>query len=386
MTASGREHEMGAPRRFGYGLPGAGVAVETDDPTLRKWLDEFLRPAYDPLPPGVDGPTVVVSSDRSPSVFPPPEGSTVVGVQPCFALDREVAGHRAWRSGDVIVVSDERYGTQYCVGPQAVHIVREDSSVRSRASVMRVVRELTTAQALADGTRMQLHGAALGRDGPIVVLAGPKHAGKTTLTTRLASVGDLAIAGNDRMLIAPGAGSRPWSVRPIPTVVSVRPGTRAQLEGRFDDFPDVPSPAHLTLAELDAISERTPARAPDGRLKLSPAQFARAAGVSSCGEGTLAAVLLISVDPALDRYALESCAPDRARTGLDAVRYGSRRDGTPRTLFEEWLGTTRPADADDLLLDELVRRVPVSTLRVGSRVMHDDDVAADLVAEVLVGA
>ena len=66
---------------------------------------------------------------------------------------------------------------------------------------MRVVRELVTAGALADGSRVELHASALAHDGRIIVLAGPKEAGKTTLMARLASVGKFAIAGNDRLLV-----------------------------------------------------------------------------------------------------------------------------------------------------------------------------------------
>ena len=215
------------------------------------------------------------------------------------------------------------------------------------------------------------------------MLAGPKEAGKTTLTVRLASVGGLAIVGNDRILVTRDSA---WQVRPVPTVVSVRPGTRAQLAGRFDDIPAVPSPAHFTTRELDALSPRHPVHEPGTRLKLSAAQFARAADAPLCGGGELAHVVLISVDEALDGFTTESCSRERSRTGLDAARYGSRRDGTPRTIFEQRLGVTRPADADALLLDQLAESVPVSTLRVGPRVLHDDRVAAELLERVMAHA
>ncbi len=254
---------------------------------------------------------------------------------------------------------------------------------------MRVIRELATARALADGSRLQLHASALEHDGRIIVLAGPKEAGKTTLVARLASVGKLAIAGNDRLLVTPSVDtSSGWRVRPVPTVVSVRPGTQALLPGLFDDIPAVPSPAHLTMRELEAVA----GRARSARSRSSPEAVTgpvRAArSVSPCaGEGELARVLLISVDPALDGFVDRAVSlPPLARPRLDAVRYGSRTDGTPRTLFEEWLGVARPPGADRVLLDRLAESVAVSALRVGPRVLHDDGVAAELLGRVLADA
>jgi hypothetical protein len=114
--------------------------------------------------------------------------------------------------------------------------------------------------------------------------------------------------------------------------------------------------------------------------------LARAAGVSVGRGGDLHSVLLLAVDPALDGYSLEPSGPDRARAELDAIRYGSRRDGNPRTVFEEWLGVRRPAGADDALLDELASSTSVRHLRVGPRVLHDDALATELLDAVVAGA
>jgi hypothetical protein len=96
-------------------------------------------------------------------------------------------------------------------------------------------------------------------------------------------------------------------------------------------------------------------------------------------------VLLVSVDSTLDGYDFRSCTRTQARAELDTVRYGSRRDGTPRTIFEEWLGVTRPPHADRERLDELADTVPVGTLRVGPRVLDDDALAAALLEEIVAG-
>jgi hypothetical protein len=288
-----------------------------------------------------------------------------------------------WDDG-ATVVTDQKYGTRYRIEPDVVTVMRNEHAPRSRAGVMRVVREVATALALADGSQLQLHAAALEHRGRIVVLAGPKEAGKTTLVARLASVGKLGIAGNDRLLVTPSddpAGG--WRVRPIPTIVNVRATTQALLPALFGDVPAVPAPAHLTTRELDAVPVEHGAHDPVARLKLSPTQFARAVGASLCGEGELTRVLLISVDTVLDGFAIEPLNTAAARAQLEGARYGFRRDGTPRTIFEDWLGVARPSDADQVLLDGLAESAVVSTVRVGPRVLHDDGVATDLLNAAL---
>lgn len=317
----------------------------------------------------------------SPTATPPPTDD--LGPQPCFALDQHVLEHPASRSEGALVVRDTQYGARYFLGPDSVTVSRDDPAPRSRAAVMRVVRELATARALADGSRLQLHAAALEHEGKLIVLAGPKRSGKTTLALRLAACGRLAIVGNDRLLLTPSpAHPGAWAVRGIPTVVSVRPGTRAQL-GMFDDIPAAPSPAHLTVAELDAQARQHAPYEPGARVKVSLAQFARAAGVPLAGDGTLSHVLILAVDHDLDGFGIEPCRGVVARASLETVRYGSRPDGTPRTVFEEWLGVTRPSHSDRLRLDDLVGSVPVSTLTVGPAVLRDDRLVGELLARVV---
>jgi hypothetical protein len=172
MAASGREDQSGARCRAAYALPGAEVAVDTDDESLRSWLDEFLMPGFDPIAAATAAPTVVVTS--ADDMVAPRDSLEPLGTRPCFALDQGVIEQPASRSGDAVVVSDDKYGARYRIDPDSIAVVRDDRSPRSRAAVMRVARELATAQALADGSRLQLHGAALEHEGRIIVLAGPK--------------------------------------------------------------------------------------------------------------------------------------------------------------------------------------------------------------------
>jgi hypothetical protein len=213
MPANEHEDHSSAARPSGYSLAGSGVVVESDDASLVRWLDEFLTPGFEPFCAD-DAPTVVVSSGpRSRALR---DSAESLGARPCFALDREVDEQLVYRCDGAVVVTDARYGTSYRIEPDVIRVLRDDDTLRSRGSVMRVVRELATAQALADGSRLQLHASALEHGGRVFVFAGPKQAGKTTLVTRLASLGSVAIAGNDRLLLSPPRDDpRSWSVRQV---------------------------------------------------------------------------------------------------------------------------------------------------------------------------
>ena len=136
------------------------------------------------------------------------------------------------------------------------------------------------------------------------------------------------------------------------------------------------------MQELDARAADHGMQDAAVRVRLSPAQFANALGVPLTGEGRLVHVVLITVDVALDGYVLEPFTPGAARPHLDVARYGPL-GRTTRTVFEERVGVTRPADADCVLLDRLAESVGVSALRVGPRVLHDDVLAAELLGELL---
>ena len=357
-----------------YAFGPARVAVRSDAPDLMRWLDDFFFPGCSRSMSRPGDPRVTVVAADDPGVRAAVDGIvTDAGPQPCFALDRGVVFHPAGRtSAGLLVVDDEQYGTRSLLTPDGVTVVRTDSAPRSRAGVMRVVRELVTARAVADG-QVQLHAGALERDGRVVVIAGPKEAGKTTLVARLAGLGVAALAANDRVLLAPD-GPHGWQAHAVGTIVSIRPGTRELLPTLRDAFPDVASPAHLTDAELaDAGSRSAPAGA---RVKVTPAQFARALGAARAGGGRIARIVLLAVDRELDGYHLHPLASDATAHALRCVAYGNRPDGLPRTVFEDWLGVA-PAPATEVW-PALAAAVPVSALTVGPRVLHDDTCAAAL--------
>ena len=356
-----------------YAYGPARVEVRADAPDLVHWLDDFFLPGCSRSPVRAGDPRVTVVGANDPEALTHAGTVTDAGRQPCFALDRGVVSHPSGRTRDgVLVVDDGQYGTRSLLTRDGVTVVRTDPAPRSRAGVMRVVRELVTAQAVTDG-QVQLHAALLERDGRVAVIAGPKEAGKTTLVARLAGLGVAALAANDRVLLASDDRGA-WQAHAVGTIVSIRPRTRELLPALRDAFPDVASPAHLTDAELAAAGTR-PAPA-DARVKVSPAQFANAIGARRAGGGRIARIVLLAVDPQLDGYRLRPLATDPAGRALRRAEYGNRPDGLPRTVFEDWLGVAPPSASD--VWPALAHALPVSTLAVSPRVLHDDACAAAL--------
>lgn len=356
-----------------YAYGPARVEVRADAPDLLHWLDDFFLPGCARSPGRAGDPRVTVVGPDDPEALTADRAVIDEGPQPCFALDQSVVSHPSGRTRDGIrVIDDGQYGTRSLLGRDGVTVVRTDPAPRSRAGVMRVVRELVTAQAVADG-QVQLHAALLERDGRAVVIAGPKEAGKTTLVARLAGLGVAALAANDRVLLA--ADDRGgWQAHAVGTIVSIRPGTRELLPALRGAFPDVASPAHLTDTELAAAG--TGPAADDARVRVSPAQFARAIGARRAGGGRVARIVLLGVDRQLDGYRLRPLATDPAARALRRAEYGSRPDGLPRTVFEDWLGVAPHPAAE--AWPALARAVPVSTLAVGPRTLLDDACAVTL--------
>ncbi|MFN8027390.1 MAG: hypothetical protein U0W40_13855 [Acidimicrobiia bacterium] len=203
----------------------------------------------------------------------------------------------------------------------------------------------------------------------MVLLAGPKEAGKTTLVARLAQRG-WRDRGQRPASSSTTAGSA-WTACPIGTVVSVRGGTRERVPALAGPFPDVRSPAHLTVAELAALPPAAPTDDPAGRITLSPAQFAHALGAARSGGGTVAALVLLAVDPTVDGYAIARLDASAAALRLAAVEYGDRPEGLPRTVYEEWLGVAHPRPMSRDGGPRARHRVPVLTLTTGPTSSHD---------------
>jgi hypothetical protein len=337
------------------------------------WLDEVLRPGCSLTAAEAGDPLVVIRP------APPPDDLDVFTESiPCFALDQQVLSLRGRRhdGGTEVMCSRVTSSALVRAGEIAVSLWRAPPAGRFLA--LRVIRELLTTQAVAGGARVELHAAAIERDDRVVLLAGPKQAGKTTLLLHLVANSGAALVANDRALLSEDRG---WSVLGMPTIASVRPDTIALLPHLFGHIPACADLGHLTCGELAGAREVHGPMPRPSPITLSPAQLAAAAGVPMSAGGRLVtiAVLSRSAEGGWRAQPLEGAA---AVDALAAVVYGARSLGAP-TIFAEHLGLRRP-DRVDAVLRRLAADIRVVDLEVGADVVRRPDSAPELV-DVLLG-
>lgn len=183
-------------------------------------------------------------------------------------------------------------------------------------TVLSVLRNLLSGRAIRSaGSIVPLHGAAVERDGTVLVLSGPARAGKTTLLLALLEDGWRYVT-DDLVPIDP---DETLSAAPFPKPLSIRdPGLWERFASRWAVPPWLPPPDQVGLVPPSAFPGHSEAYVPDVLVfpryevggqpvleELSPAAaVARAADnlhVPSAHPGTLKA--LARLGGRVDAYA-----------------------------------------------------------------------------------
>jgi GTPase SAR1 family protein len=362
-----------------FALGDARVAVRFDALGFAEWLEEVLLPGFSRVAHDRFAVSVVVH--RSRAERRPDDHQRVVGTFPSFVFDREVIALPGRRSGDALELSDAKYEARYVVGQGSVEVHADGPWPRTRAAVLRVVRQLAVAQSLADGRRILLHASGVEEGGRVVLLVGPKGAGKTTLLARLASSARAAVVSNDCALV-----SRPnpsaWHAGPVPITISVRAETMQLLPDLFRRVPAVDALSQRTLAEADAALVRHGVVTSPTRLKLAPALFARELRSRLSGTARLVKLAFVSVSEDTDSFTAEPLPSIEAAQRLSPLRYGFNAGGVSRTIFDDVLGTERPDGADGELIRHLTTELPCADVRVGPGLLQSSGAASDLMGEL----
>ena len=297
-----------------FAFAGAGVAVRSAVPGVLPWLREFLVPGFATLEDRSDRdmPLVRILADQAAPMPWPLEPV------PWVALDAGIDYAPGARVGHGIAVQSDHWRTRQDVHAGGVDIAGQQGDARLGLAAMRTVRELALVQSLRPGD-VELHAACVQTEGRTIVLAGPKRAGKTTLVSRLASVG-AGIVANDRVILRPSGPG--WEVMGVPSIVSVRRGTLRLLPDLFTTVPRAAHCVDLTLADAKRASLQygTHRRGP---LVLSPAQHAEQAGGRRVVGGSLAAIVVVSYESTLPDFSLEPMSMAQARDALPDVLFGA---------------------------------------------------------------
>ena len=238
----------------------------------------------------------------------------------CFAFDQRDVEYPAWlgENGETVVFDDE-FRSFYIVkgasGPIEVVAHRDDHW--PRVALMRVVREIATAHAEANGA-LGVHGAAVAIGDGAAVFAGPKRSGKTSLLFHTLLHPRAKLVANDRLMVHRNGVD--WKTTGMPTVISVRKGTRALFPEAFAAAVDDPTLASLSLRERQSYTGVGAGRE-DGALVLNPGQLCALAGVERTGAAAFKALVLPHVVPEHSGMSLTRLAPAAAVTRLPVTLF-----------------------------------------------------------------
>jgi hypothetical protein len=338
------------PTRASYRLGSATVQVATDEEAAGRWLAEFVTPWFAAGLPGDEGPRVhLVSSDERFATLAARQARTAVVEVPCFGLDSVLASHPGWMEEDGTTVAvDVKFGCFYGMRARQVEVVARSGDRNARIGLLRAVREILALR-MRTSPVLDLHAAAFVWRGRAVLVAGGKNAGKTTLLAHALSSGEVELLANDRVLVTADG-----QARGVPTVVSVREGTVRSFPAVAAGLPG--NAALLTADELASTPEQ--AERADGRMMLTPGQFAGQLGARLVASAPVGAVVFPEVSPDHAGCSLLPITQADAAARLREAKYGRRAGPGGSTWFHSLAGTPWPAEAQEALADRLAANIP----------------------------
>jgi hypothetical protein len=247
-----------------------------------------------------------------------------------------------------------------------VDVVVDPATNRWRFPLVWILTEVATARLRRQS--LDLHAAAVSGGDQVVVIAGPKLSGKTTLALHVLARGARWI-GNDRVMLR-GLDAAPH-VRGVPSAVKVRPDTVARFP-ELIALAGAPRPYLLSEAEL-AAADRAAGELTEFDLAFTPAQVASRLGVERVAEGPLGAFVFPQLRADVRRWDVQRLSTDELVEALTGSVYGGRRRPGSATLFETLEGGAHVPTAEQI--------EAAAEAAAGYRILlgpdaYDDDLAA----------
>lgn len=336
------------------------IDFSSDDAEAAHWLRESLAPSFIEKRDAADWRVSVV---RSAGAFEElrRERPASNAKRACFALDREVVALPAWSADGGTLVHDEERCCFFRIRGRTVELIADPQSLRWRFTLQWIFHEIVATR-LRD-SHLDAHAAAVESGGRVLLIVGPKGAGKTTLSFHLLRTPVFRWLANDRAFVGTEGGG--LVVRGLPTAVKIRPPLDAQFPSLVDAMPGVERPY---LLSLDELARCRGAYAPSAaiELALSPAQVAQRLRADRLGEAPLGAVVFPEVRPDVEGWTAERLTASIAAAAMRANRYGGAHLGQSEpTVFEDGAGRTGPRPPEETIADDLFGATPAYRLALG---------------------
>ncbi len=357
---------------FSYG--GLSIRVASSDPSELSWLAEFLGPSFHVRNTGPSDCRIeVVVDPRQYAELNPRRNRTPTKRRDGFFLDTRILRVLALGSvGDRPLLFDTSFDVFYLVDQTeaGVTILTDGQAGLARLALMRVVREYVMNHVLRSGGIL-LHGAAFLLDRRVVVIAGRKGSGKTSLLLHTLQQKGSKYVSNDRVLIDRKGGD--LLARGLATIVTLRRSMLKMFPAFAQRLRSASYAPELSLREakgrpLGLIRPR------QRKFTLSPAQLCDALGVGGGAGGRLGAILLPRVTDKGGKIGLRILGKREAEARL---RDGVFRSDSPRKVGSLWSvsGKARsaPRDTPQSLLPYLASTVPCYDCRLGWEAYKDLD-------------
>jgi hypothetical protein len=279
------------------------------------WLEEFLSPSFrvgcgEPYAATV---TLLEDGQRYDAMAADWSADHAVEMD-CFINDSHVVRLPSVAStAHVTIAFQESLSAFYSVDRRArsVTIVSRGGTAAARTVLMRVVRELAMNHSQLGGGTF-FHAAACAVAGRALLIAGEKHAGKTTVLLYLLRERGVDFLSNDRVLL-PSLNAP--TVRSMPTIVTLRaptlaffPELSAGIVARRHTYP-------RTLREA-AQDDREVRPGRDGSRSVSPAQLCAQLGVRAVAEAVPQVLLVPRITGETNAGRLRDLAPAEAAACL----------------------------------------------------------------------
>lgn len=350
------------------------VELICDDPLALSFVAEFFDPWFRPTrrdPERSVRITATESTWRDIRQRVSPEAPAL----PCFAHDREVLSLPACRSGHLVHVLDAERSCALTIQPGRIDLIADPRTRRWRFTLLWVLQEISATRLRR--THIDLHSAAVESAGRGLLIAGPKGAGKTTLSFHLMQSHQCGSIANDRSFIG---GNLP-AILGMPTAVKIRPPTLAAYPALRAGLPPVARPYLYTATELGTAEPSTePIASVD--FALTPNQITQRLGSRSVAAAPLGAIVFPEVRDDVPAWTVEPLSEAELIQAIGTNLYGAANGDRPQTLFEELDGGHRRPSPQ--LVAAIATAVPGYRVRLGRAAYADGTLGQrllELVAE-----